>query len=184
MKLVKILAIITLITACSNEANSQVYFTKNGGISFFSKASLEYIQADNNQVISIINIQSGEIRFSVLNNAFHFPKAMMEEHFNSDYMESEKFPASTFKGTITGINKVDVSKNAVYSLTVQGDLSIHGISKPVTTTAMLNVNDGKIEGNAVFKILLKDFDIKIPSLVINNISEKIEIRVKCIYEKK
>ncbi|MEO8860715.1 MAG: YceI family protein [Ginsengibacter sp.] len=184
MRITHILPIITVMAVCANAANSQVYFTKNGSISFFSKASMEDIKADNNQVISIINIQSGEIRFSVLNNAFHFPKAMMEEHFNSDYIESDKFPTSTFKGNIADINKVDVSKNATYSLVAQGDLSIHGISKPVTTVAMFTVNDGQIEGTAVFKILLKDYDIKIPSLVINNIAEKIEITVRCIYGKK
>jgi len=84
MRIIKILPIITAIAGCVTAGEAQVYFTKNGSISFFSKASMEDIKADNNQVISIINIQSGEIRFSVLNNAFHSPKAMMEEHFNSD----------------------------------------------------------------------------------------------------
>ena len=180
----KIVLLVALIAGVTVKANAQVYYTKNGSISFFSKAPLEDIKADNNQVISLINTQTGEIKFSLLNNAFHFPKAMMEEHFNSDYIQSDKYPSSTFKGMITDINKTDVTKDGAYKVNIQGDLNIHGVSKNITTQATLIVKDGKFSGSSVFKILLKDYNIKIPSIVANNIAESIEITVSCNYEKK
>ena len=85
-----LLACVTLFVF--SPAYAQVYFTKNGHISFFSKTIMENINAENNQVISVINIQTGVIQFSILNNAFHFPKAKMEDDFNENYIESDKYP--------------------------------------------------------------------------------------------
>ncbi len=162
----------------------QEYFTKNGRISFFSKATLENITADNNQVISIINTETGTFRFYVLINAFHFPKAMMEQHFNTDYLESEKFPSSTFKGTVTGLNNIDPGKDGSYNVRVTGSLEIHGVSKNITATGTIIIKNGSLSAISVFKILLKDYNIQIPSTVINNISEEIEITVMCQFEKR
>jgi len=100
----KIMTLLVILTFINSTTNAQVYYTKNGKISFFSKTSLEDISADNNQVISVLNIETGAVQFSLLNNAFHFPKAKMEDDFNENYMESNKYPKSTFKGTITDIS--------------------------------------------------------------------------------
>ena len=183
----KIIFLITFL-ACINciacKTFGQEYFTKNGRISFFSKAPVENIKADNNQVISVLNTLTGAIGFSVLNIAFHFPKAMMEQHFNSDYMESDKFPSSTFRGMVTDISSVDIGKDGTYKVNVNGILFIHGVSKNIAVPATIIVNGGKLSAVAIFKILLKDYNIKIPSIVVNNISENIEITVSCDYEKK
>ncbi|MEP7252182.1 MAG: YceI family protein [Ginsengibacter sp.] len=163
---------------------AQEYFTKNGSISFFSKASLENISADNNQVISLLNTQSGTLRFYLLVNAFHFSKAMMEEHFNSDYMESDKYPSASFKGVIDNIVSIDAGKDATYQVTVTGTLEIHGVSKGVTTAGTVTVKAGIISATSVFKIQLKDYNIKIPSIVVNNIAEEIEVTLNCRYQKR
>jgi YceI-like domain len=181
----RIIILVTIILIGINSSSfGQVYYTKNGRVSFYSKAPVENISADNNQVISVLNTQTGALQFSVLNNAFHFPKAMMEQHFNSDYMESDKYPKSTFKGTISDISKVDISKDGTYNVSVTGSLDIHGVSKDVTAPGIISVKDGKISGTSTFKILLKDYNIKIPAIVKNNIAENIEITVSCNYEKK
>ncbi len=172
------------MTGIKSNSIGQVYFTKNGRISFFSKAPIENISADNNQVISLLNTQTGLLQFSVLNNAFHFPKAMMEQHFNSDYMESYKYPASTFKGGVRDISTVDFTKDGSYQVDVTGVLSVHGISKNITAPGIITVKDEKLYGASTFKISLKDYDIQIPAIVKNNISETIEITVNCNYEKK
>ena len=126
----KIIILLTIIIIGINSTCfSQVYFTKNGRISFYSKAPVENISADNNQVISVLNTQTGALQFSVLNNAFHFPKAMMEQHFNSDYMESDKYPKSTFKGTVADISKVDISKDGTYNVTSRGALAFMAYQK-------------------------------------------------------
>lgn len=163
---------------------AQLYFTKNGKISFFSSTLLEDIKADNNQVISIINPSTGEIQFSLLNNAFHFKKALMEEHFNADYIESAKYPKSNFKGTITNAGSVNFNTDGVYKVTVSGSLSIHGVTKTVSVPGTITVKSGNISATSVFKVKVKDYNIKIPAGVKNNIAEDIELTVSCKYEKK
>jgi hypothetical protein len=163
---------------------AQVYFTKNGSVSFFSKTIVENIAATNNETISILNIQTGEMQFSLLNNGFHFPKAKMEEDFNEDYMESARYPRSTFKGIISGINKIDFANDGTWPVTVTGDLQIHGITKKISVPGKIVVINGKINATATFSVLLKDYSIKIPSIVSNKVSEKIDISVNALYQKK
>jgi len=179
----KILA-LALITCFSLAVHAQQYFTKNGRLSFFSKAMLENIQADNNQVISVINLATGDIQFSLLNNAFHFEKALMEDHFNADYMESDKYPKSTFKGTINNPSAVNANADGSYQVTVTGDLNIHGVTKKVTVPATITVKGGKLSASSVFNVKTADYKISIPAAVRNNIAETIQITVNCSYEKR
>lgn len=170
--------------ALYSDSTAQVHFTKNGKISFFSSAPLENIQADNNQVISIINTATGEMQFSLLNNAFHFKKALMEEHFNDNYMESAKYPKSTFKGTISNVSSVNFTSDGTYNVTVSGNLDIHGTTKAITVAGTITVRSGKISAGATFKIKPKDYNISIPASVKDNIAESIELTISCQYEKK
>ncbi len=176
--------LLFILTAININTRAQVYFTKNGKISFFSRASLENISAANNQVISVLNTTTGSLQFSLLNSAFHFPKAKMEEDFNEDYMESNKYPKSTFKGVITDIGDISSLKDGSYPVNVKGDLMIHGVTKNITAPGTITIRDGKISAESTFKVLLKDYNISIPSIVINKIAENIEVTVNCIYEKK
>jgi len=177
--------LIFLITvACLNNAAAQKYFTKNGSIAFFSKAALEDIKADNNQVMAVINTQNGELQFSLLTKGFHFKKALMEEHFNENYMESDKYPKSTFKGIITDISGVNFAKDGNYKVMVNGDLSMHGVTKNINTGGTISISGGKITGTSIFKIVLADYNISIPKVVENNISKTIEITVNCLYDQK
>jgi len=108
----------------------------------------------------------------------------MEEHFNENYMESEKFPKSTFKGTITDVSKINFSKDGTYPVTVSGDLTMHGVTKNVNTAGNINISAGKITSTAVFKIALADYNISIPRVVEANISKTIEITINCLYDQK
>jgi hypothetical protein len=163
---------------------AQTYFTKNGQITFFSKTILENINADNNQVISIINFETGSMQFSLLNNAFHFPKAKMEEDFNQDYMESDQYPRSTFKGMIDNIPQIDFTKDGTIPVKVSGELMIHGVKKNITVPGNLIIKNGQLSATAHFKLFIKDYNIKIPSIVSNKISESIDVTVNCLYQKK
>jgi polyisoprenoid-binding protein YceI len=180
----KIILSATVLLLITTLATAQKYYTKNGNISFFSKTSMEDIKADNNQVMSVLNIQTGELQFSVLIKSFHFEKALMEEHFNENYMESGKHPKSTFKGTITDIGKVNFNKDGTYAVTVSGDLTIHGVTKKATTNGKMMVKSGKITGSTVFSVALADYKIEVPKLVENNIAKSIEITVNCLYDQK
>lgn len=167
-----------------NSVNAQRYYTKNGNISFFSKTSMEDIKADNNQVMSVLNIQTGELQFSLLIKSFHFQKALMEEHFNENYMESDKFPKATFKGTISSGTKIDFSKDGVYKINVDGELTIHGVLKKISTTGTVTINAGKISASSDFLVKPADYNITIPQLVKNNIAETISIKVNCDFDQK
>jgi len=182
MKKVTIL-VLTLLIACIN-CTAQSYFTKNGRISFFSSAPLEDIKADNNQVISIINASTGDVQFSLLNNAFHFKKSVMEVHFNDSYMESAKYPKSSFKGKIDDLSKVNFTVDGSYPIVVSGDLTIHGITNKVSANGTITISAGVITGTSKFKVKLADYKISIPKVVKDNIAEVVEVDVSCVYTKK
>lgn len=158
------------------------YLTRTGHISFYSKTPLEDIQASNRQAASVIDFATGEIVFSVLMKSFEFPKALMEEHFNENYVESDKYPKATFKGKIVNIQTVDVQKNGSYPVEVEGELTIHGITKPVKTTGVLKVKDNKIHGKSHFNVAVADYNIQIPQLVRENIAKNIDIQIDMVYE--
>lgn len=86
------------------------YMTKTGYIGFYSHTPVEDIKADNNQVASILDSQTGEMVFNVLIKSFVFEKALMQEHFNENYMESDKYPKASFKGKVSNLEKIDFSK--------------------------------------------------------------------------
>jgi polyisoprenoid-binding protein YceI len=158
------------------------FFTRTGHISFYSKTPLEDIQASNRQAASIIDFSTGDIVFSVLMKSFEFPKALMQEHFNESYVESDKYPKSTFKGKITNVQTVNVQKNGSYTVEVEGELMIHGVSRPLKTTGTLEVKDLKIHGKSTFTVAVADYNIQIPRLVRDNIAKHIDIQIDMVYE--
>lgn len=180
----KVIILLFIFSTIYVEIKGQLYYTKNGNTSFFSKTIIENITAENNQVISVLNIQTGVLQFSLLNNAFHFSKAKMEEDFNENFMESDKYPRSAFKGTIAGIENINFNTDGTYKLNIKGDLMIHGVTKNITVPAVIIIHNGKISATSSFNISVKDYDIKIPSIVTNKIAETMEVKVKCDYEKK
>jgi len=180
----QIIILLVVITSMPTRNYAQLYFTKNGEVSFLSKTILENINADNNQVISVINFSTGEIQFSLLNNAFHFPKAKMEQDFNEDYMESDKYPRSTFKGVIADIHNINLEAGGTWKVMVKGDLQIHGVTKNITIPATVTVKDGAVTALAIFKVAVADYNIKVPSLVSKKIAENVDAIVSCNYQKK
>lgn len=177
--------LLAAVIVCSLQTSmAQKLYTKNGLVSFFSSTSVENIKAENNQVLCVLNAQNGELQFSLLNKGFHFPKALMEEHFNENYIESNKYPKSTFKGTVADISKVSFDKDGTYPVTVKGDLNIHGVTKAVSTAGNIIVKAGKATASSKFTVKLADYNISIPNLVKDNISQNIEITVNCLLDQK
>lgn len=158
------------------------YIDRTGKASFFSAALVEDIEAHNNQVVSIVDLESGELVASMLMKSFKFKKALMQEHFNENYVESNKFPKATFKGRIINLEKFDVSLDGKYTWTVAGNITLHGITRPITIEATALVSNGKIKAEALFPLLVKDFKIQIPRLVRNNIAEEVEVTVSFDYQ--
>lgn len=158
------------------------YFTKEGKAHFVSKAPLEQIEAVNRKVTSVLDITTGQIEFSVLMKAFEFEKALMQEHFNENYVESDKFPKAVFKGKIEEAEKVKWTTDGSYPVKVTGKMTIHGVTKDVTVPGTIDVKGGDIKGSSSFAILIKDYDISIPSLVKDKVSETVNIDVEMNYE--
>lgn len=171
--------ICTTITVCSFAQS--LFITRNGKISFLSKTPIENIEAVNNEVTSLLDIEKGELVFAVLVKSFHFDKALMEEHFNENYLESSKFPKATFNGKILNLNKVNFKVSGTYEVEVGGDLTIHGVKQYQTATGTIIVSADKIEATSNLVIKLSDHKIEIPALVAEKISKTVEINVNCIY---
>jgi hypothetical protein len=180
----KTLIVLLVSVFTSQITTAQKYYTKNGHISFFSKSPLENISANNNQVMSVLNTATGDLQFSVLIKGFNFEKSLMQEHFNENYMESDKFPKASFKGMIQDFGSVDFSKDGNYPVNVSGELTMHGVNKKVITPANVVIKGGKISGIAKFMVKLADYNISIPKLVKDNIAETVEITVNCNFDQK
>lgn len=144
-------------------------------ISFFSSTPVEDISAVSSNAAGVISLQTREVAFKVANPSFEFPNKLMQEHFNEKYMESEKYPISTFKGKIN--EDIDLSKDGEYKVTVTGKLNIHGVEKDRTIPGTVVVKGGTISIKSDFKVLVKDHNIEIPKLVVANIAEEIKVMI-------
>ena len=176
-----ILALIAFSSIQTTFAQGK-YFTRDGHVSFYSSTPLEDIEAHNYKTTSVIDAESGRMEFAVLIKAFEFEKALMQEHFNENYMESDKFPKATFKGEIQNMDKIDWSKDGSYSVTVSGDMTIHGETNKLTTEGKFTVKDGEISADATFTVAVADYGIKIPAVVRDNIAKEVEIVVDMDYK--
>ena len=173
-------AAIVLVGSFSSLA--QRYFTKQGQLSFVSESQIEKIESTNGQANSVIDLETGQVQWAALIKAFKFEKALMEEHFNENYMESEKFPKATFKGNVENIKSLRLDDSSPQEFSVSGELTIHGVTQPLQAVISLQPSKDRIEGKAQFSILLSDFDIEIPKVVVENIAKTIDITVEANYE--
>jgi polyisoprenoid-binding protein YceI len=122
-------------------------------------------KADNKTAVASINTKKGEVAFEAIMKSFSFSNAMMQEHFNSDkWLNSDKFPKATFKGKITNLSAVNFKADGTYSATVEGDLTMHGITKPVSTTASIIVKGKAVSTTSEFTIKLADYGIASPAI--------------------
>lgn len=171
------LNLLIAILLLSTSATAQKFITKNGNISFYSSTPMEDIEARNNQVNAALDVATGDIVFRVLIKSFTFEKALMQEHFNENYMESDKFPNASFQGKITNIADIDFTKEGSYDAQLKGKLTIHGVTREIETSGTFIVGKEGIVGKSKFDVKVADYDIEIPSTVINNIAEIIEVSV-------
>ena len=160
-------------------AQTNIFSTNKGAITFFSSAPLEDIEAKNSKAISLINIGTNEIAVRVPIKQFQFRNRLMQEHFNENYMESEKYPHATFKGKIN--ETVDFQTPGTYDVSATGVLNIHGVSQKRTLNGKLKIDSSGMTLSTNFDVLLKDHKIKIPSIVFNKIAEKIAVTTTFSY---
>ncbi len=153
------------------------YFTSNGTISFYSYTPIEEIAAENNTVSGVIDAATGEMAIIVEMTAFQFKKKLMQEHFNENYVESHIFPKARFNGRITNHETVDYSSTGSYEVEAKGEMTLHGVTRVITTEGTLEVQTGGLAVMAVFSLNPKDYEIRIPRVVRKNIAEQLEVTV-------
>lgn len=173
-----LLALALLATGTS--ASAQRMMTRTGKVTFFSSTPIEDIEAVNNDAASAIDASSGDMLFQVPIKSFRFQNALMQQHFNEQYMESDKFPRADFKGRITNMSAVNLSKDGTYPVQAAGKLTIHGVTRDVTIPGTLTVKGGKVTAASKFSVRTADYGIKIPAMVKGKVAESIEVTVNSL----
>lgn len=176
------LSVIMLLAVTAVSQAQEKYFTKTGKITFYSSTPMEDIEAHNKTTTSVIDTKTGKMEFAVLMKAFQFEKALMEEHFNENYVESSKFPKANFSGTITNLEDVNFEKDGTYKTMVKGNLTIHGVTKAIEVPGTITVKNGAIQAISTFNIAPEDYNIEIPNLVRDKIAKQIKVTVDMNYE--
>lgn len=181
----KKLVILMIVTMIAGSAFAQDYLTRNGKISFHSSTPIEDIDAVNNEVLSSLNTATGQFDFRVAILGFKFEAVDMQKHFNGDtYMNSAKYPRASFSGKVTDLSKVDFKKDGTYNVTVQGNLTIKDVTKPVIANGTITVKGGKITAKSEFKIKRAEYNVSGEAIHEKKIGQVITIKVDCTYDKR
>jgi hypothetical protein len=167
--------VIGLFLLHSATCYSQLYSTRTGFIGFYSKTSLEDIKAENHQVYAIMDANKKSVAFAMLLKGFVFAKELMQEHFNENYVESDKYPKAAFSGSFSG--DLNPGKDGIYKITVKGDLTLHNTTKAIEIPATIEVGAGHLLGTTEFTVRPEDFNIIIPSIVRDKIEKELKIKV-------
>lgn len=166
---------LAIVLVASQSFAQGKYFTKSGFIHFYASTSVENIEATNEKGTCVLDAKTGAVEMQLLMKAFTFERALMQEHFNENYVESDKYPKSIFKGSISNMSDVDLTKDGSYPVKLTGTLTIHGVTKSVAPKAKIVVKGGKLNAVANFTILLADYGIEIPGVVADKISKTVKI---------
>ena len=175
----KLIILLVLGMACSPAGAQSRFFTKDAKINFNSSTPVEDIVAESNQATTIIDIVKNEIAFSVLTTSFKFRRALMEEHFNENYMESAKFPKAKFNGKI--VSPIDWKSEKAVLVDIKGVLTMHGVSNEITLKAQITPGKSKIISSAEIRVTPEAFNIPIPSAVRDKIAKEVTIKIDAAY---
>ncbi len=157
------------------------YFTRDGHVEFFSETPMENIEATNDKMTSVVDFENGKFEFAVLIKSFEFEKALMEEHFNENYMESNTYPKASFVGEIedfAGVRNSNFPPGV--EMAAHGKLTIHGVTKDVVIPATITPDGGQYKIASIFKVSPADYNIEIPNTVRDNIAKEIKVTVSAV----
>jgi len=172
--------LLVLLLVLTYSIQAQVFVSSSTEIDFFSEAPMENIEAVNKKSSSLLNTKTNQLVFQVPIGAFEFEKDLMKEHFNENYMETDKFPKATFNGNL--LQGVDFGKDGTYSAKAIGKFTIHGVEKERTMEGEIVIREGVISLSAKFIVLLSDHNVAIPKVVVKNIAEEVLVKVKADYK--
>ncbi len=162
---------------CISESIAQTFITRNGTIRFFSETPLENIEAVNRQVSSALDAETGEFVFRVVMRSFSFEKALMQQHFNDNFVESHNYPNATFQGQIPEIGEINFNSDGEYEVTVEGELTMKDVTRFISEQGILRITGGNVMGESIFIVRPEEYNITIPSRYARNIAQEIEVTV-------
>lgn len=172
-----LLPTLLLLTAFSHSHAQGKYMTKTGRVTFFSASPIEDIEAKNQQVAAVLDFGTSQLAFSLPVKGFVFKRTLMQEHFNENYMESDKFPKATFSGKFAGFDAALLATAGSHPVQVEGDLTLHGVTHHIQVPGTVELKDGQLQAFATFPVAPADYNIEIPLLVRNNIAKVVSVRV-------
>ncbi len=175
----KFILLVCFILCTGHHLVAQKIIARQGRVAFFSYTPVENIKAENNQVLSIIDFSNGSIAVSMLMNAFIFEKALMREHFNESYVESDMYPKATFVGKILDF---DPLLRGEQTRIIKGNFTMHDVSTALEIKAKIDYFDGNYEVSGSFEAVVDDYEIKIPPLLAGNIAKVITVDFRFEYE--
>ncbi|HTX88661.1 MAG TPA: YceI family protein [Bacteroidales bacterium] len=181
--LTKIALLMILLAGLSLPSQGQKYLTRNGMIRFYSDAPAEKIEASNRLVNITLNGATGEMVLRLQMQSFVFDTAEMQDHFNKEYVESDKYPESDFSGKIINLKEVRLGKEGVYPVTVQGRLTLHNVTRDLTGTGTIEVKKDLLIAEVTFHLNLDDYQIAIPANLVNRISNTVQITMHATLDK-
>ena len=172
------LLLLFLLSCGVSPAHAQGrYLTKTGLVSFFSASPIEDIEARNQQVAAVFDLGTGQLAFSMLVKGFVFKRTLMQEHFNENYMESDKFPRATFTGHLLGFDAGQLATAGAHPAQAEGDLTLHGVTHHIRVPATVELRGGQLLAQATFPVASADYNIQVPLLVRDNIAKIISVHV-------
>ena len=174
---------IFFILCCIPLFARDLYITRSGAISFYSHTPIEDIVAVNKQASCVLDLETGSLAFQVPIRGFVFSNALMQEHFNENYMESHQFPSATFKGNIEHWLELDLGSDP-QDVSVIGTLTLHGVPRKISESVTIARIGDRLNGLAKFEVAPADYGIQIPKIVRNNIARIIEVTVNVKLQKK
>jgi polyisoprenoid-binding protein YceI len=175
-KIVLLVAAVFLLST----AKSQIFIGKESLITFFSHTAVEDIDAKNTTGKPVLDAGKGDIQVKVTIKGFKFKSGLMEEHFNENFLESDKYPHAIFKGKIN--ETIDYSKDGEHKVTVTGNMEIHGVTKLITTTGTVKIKGKQVMIDSKFKIKLADYKIEDPSIIGKKVAEEVDVTIKSTLE--
>lgn len=175
--MIRILLLVIVLLPLEGRAQKR-YFSEKSLVSFFSEGVIEEIKATNTKVTSIFDLASGEVAYLLSPKDFQFEKKLMQIHFNEKYMESEKYPRSSFQGKIVGFDAVKLQLQQVKA---QGKLTIHGVTRDINVPGTLHIEGNTVTLESRFIVKLEDYNIKVPQIVWQNIAQQVEVTVHFLY---
>jgi hypothetical protein len=182
LSIIILLSTSLIISSAQDKKYAEAYVCTAGKTHFFASTPIEDIQATSNTTLCVLNTKSKKISSKVQMTSFVFPQKLMQEHFNENYIESDKFPYGILEAEIT--NDIDFTKDGVYDINLKGTFEVHGVKREREIKGKLTIKNGQpVSATATFDVKLADHNIKIPTAVVAKIAEVVKVDTDFKFEK-